>query len=273
MYTVKTKVTFGGKLSVLIILLALVQILSATITENETAPEQEIGIIEHLGEYVPLDLYFIDSNGDSVLLKDYVDKPTVVSLVYYNCPGICSPLLGGVVDVLDRMPLEPGKDYKVLTISFNPHETPAMGNAKKKNYFKAFQRREFPPQYWKWMTGDSLSIKKITDAFGFKYKKVGTEYVHAGALMVISPEGKISRYLRGIEFQPFDLKMAILEASEGRVGPTISKVLLYCFSYDPKGKQYTLNVMKIGGTIFLVMLVAFVAVLTIKSKTRSQKER
>ena len=232
-------------------------------------PDPEIGIVEHLGEYAPLDLHFRNESGDTILLRDFVNQPTVVSLVYFNCPGICSPLLGGVVDVLDRMSLKPGADYKAVTISFDPNDTPELAREKKRNYFKAFRHGPFPEEDWLWLTGDSASIKKFTDAVGFKYKKEGKEYIHAGALIVLASDGKISRYLRGIEFQPFDLKMAITEASQGRVGPTISKVLLYCFSYDPAGKRYAFNFMKVGGTIFLFFVVVFIGFLTIKGKKRT----
>jgi protein SCO1/2 len=232
-------------------------------------PDPEIGVVEHLGEFAPLDLHFQNENGDTVLLRDVVNTPTVVSLVYFNCPGLCSPLLGGVVDVLDRMSLKPGIDYKAVTISFDPTDTPELAREKKKNYFKAFKHGPFPEEDWLWLTGDSVSIKKFTDAVGFKYKKEGKQYIHAGALIVLSSEGKISRYLRGIEFQPFDLKMAITEASQGRVGPTISKVLLYCFSYDPAGKRYAFNFMKVGGTIFLFFVVVFIGFLTIRGKKKT----
>jgi protein SCO1/2 len=242
----------------------------ARLPEESSLPEPEIGIIEHLGEYAPLDLNFRDENGDTVLLSNIVDRPTVVSLVYFNCPGICSPLLSGVVDVLDRLDMKPGQDYKVLTISFDPTDTPELAKDKKRNYFKAFKRGPFPEEDWKWLTGDSVTIKKFTDAVGFKYKKEGRDFVHAGALILLGEDGKISRYLRGIQFQPFDLKMAITEASEGRVGPTISKVLLYCFSYDPAGKRYAFNFMKVGGTVFLFTLVLFIAFLTFKGRKKSK---
>jgi len=241
--------------------------------EQQLPPDPEIGIVEHLGEYAPLDLKFRNESGDTVLLRDFVTKPTVVSLVYFNCPGLCSPLLGGVVDVLDRMSLKPGADYKAVTISFDPTDTPELAREKKRNYFKAFKHGPFPEEDWLWLTGDSVSIKKFTDAVGFKYKKEGKQYIHAGALTVLSSDGKISRYLRGIEFQPFDLKMAITEASQGRVGPTISKVLLYCFSYDPAGKRYAFNFMKVGGTIFLFFVVVFIGLLTIKGKTKKNQTR
>jgi len=222
---------------------------------------------------VPLDLTFNDENGNPVVLKDLIDKPTVVSLVYFNCPGLCSPLLGGVVDVLDRMDLKPGKDYRAITISFDPTDTPELATAKKQNYFKAFRRGPFPEEDWTWLTGDSATIKKFTDAVGFKYKKEGDTYIHSGVLTVLSGKGKISRYLRGIEFQPFDLKMAITEASQGRTGPTISKLLLYCFSYDPAGKQYVFNFSKVVATGFLVFIVIFFAFLMLQGRVRTKKER
>jgi protein SCO1/2 len=240
----------------------------ADLQNNQQLQLQEIGILERLGEYAPLDLTFLDENGDTVILRDFIDKPAVISLVYFNCPGICSPLLSGMVDVLDRLDMKPGDDYEAITISFDPSDGPLLASEKKRNYFKAFQRGPFPPEDWKWLTGDSATIKTFTDGVGFKYKREGRDFVHAGGLIVLSSDGKISRYLRGIQFQPFDLKMAITEASQGRVGPTISKVLLYCFSYDPAGKRYAFNFMKVGGTIFLFMLVIFIAFLTIKKKTK-----
>ncbi len=242
-------------------------------TSEGLTPEPEIGLVEHLGEYVPLDLKFVNEQGDTVVLRDVIDKPTVVSLVYFNCPGICSPLLSGKVDVLDRLDMKPGVDYQALTISFDPTDTPKLARAKKRNYFKAFRRGPFPEDAWLWLTGDSASIKKFTDAVGFKYKKEGREFIHAGLLTVLSPTGKISRYLRGIEYQPFDLKMAILEASQGKTGPTISKLLLYCFSYDPAGKKYVFNFMRVFGTAFLVVLVLFVGFLTYQGNLRKKKVR
>lgn len=240
---------------------------------NQPATELEIGIDEKLGNFVPLDLQFINEEGELKTLKELIDKPTILSLVYYNCPGICSPMLSGEVDVLDIMDMEPGKDYRALTISFNPAEGPELAKDKKRNYFKAFRRRTFPEDAWVWMSGDSINITKLTNAVGFRYTKVGTEYAHAGALIVLSPEGKVARYLRGILFQPFDLKMAITEAAEGRVGPTISKLLLYCFSYDPEGRKYVFNITKVAATIFLVSLVVFVVWLTVKGNVKSKKVR
>lgn len=254
-----------------VIALLVSPVINADDSTTNQQPPLEIGIDEKLGDFVPLDLQFINENRDTVALRQLIDKPVVLSLVYFNCPGICSPMLGGMVDVLDRMDLKPGKDYEALTISFNPRETPDLAVKKKRNYFKAFRRGPFPEQDWHWMVGDSLNIKALTDAVGFRYKKVGSEYAHAGTLIVLSPSGKITRYLRGIEFQPFDLKMALTEAAEGRVGPTVSKLLLYCFSYDPAGKKYVFNFMKVFGTAFLIFLALFIGFLTYQGKKRTRK--
>ena len=226
----------------------------------------EIGIDEKLGEKVPLDAPLLDESGQTVTLKQLVgDKPFVLTLVYYRCPGICSPLLGGVAEVVDRMDLEPGKDYHVITISFDPRETPELAREKKVNYLEAVDR-EIPEDAWRFLTGTQESIDRITESVGFKYQKSGDDFVHSGAIMAISPDGKIARYLFGITYLPFDLKMALVEASQGRVGPTINKVLLYCFSYDPQGRTYALNILRVAGGLTTVVGLAFLAFLIITTR-------
>lgn len=270
-FSMKRKWSAMGMIVLLLLIGAGWQTAAGDVTTNPPVPKQEIGIVENLGGYAPLDLTFTDENGNPVVLKDIVNKPTIVSLVYFRCPGICSPLLAGEVDVLDRLDMKPGKDYEVVTISFDPTDTPELATKKKRNYFKSFRRGPFPENHWRWLTGDSASIKQFTDAVGFKYKKVDNDYIHAGALIVLGPDGKICRYLRGIEYQPFNLKMAITEAAKGKTGPTISKLLLYCFSYDPAGKKYVFNLTKVFGTAFLFSLVILIAFLTIQGRVRRKK--
>lgn len=233
-------------------------------------PPPEVGIDEHLGGYVPKDLVFLDEDGQPVRLGDMMDTPIILSLVYYRCPGICSPLLSGVVDVLEKMDLKPGKDYRVLTISFDPTETPDLAKHKKKNYFKAFTK-PFPEDAWRFMTGSEDSVKQITEAVGFRYKKEGKDFVHAATLVFLGTDGKISRYLSGITFLPFDVKMAVYEASHGRVGPTVNRVLLYCFSYDPEGKTYVFNLLKVTGTVTMLFALAFVLFLVITGRKRKKE--
>jgi len=216
----------------------------------------DVGVDEKLGDTVPLDVPFLDENGRKVLLKDLVDRPTVLSLVYFRCPGICGPLLGGISDVVDRLDLKAGTDYRVLTISFNPADTPELAIQKKSNYFKAFHK-DMPLDAWRFLTGTPESIAAITGAVGFKYEPAGSEFIHPATIMVLSPKGKIARYLYGVTFLPFDLKMALTEAAEGRVGATINKVLLFCFSYDPEGKTYVFNILKITGIVTLLVVGLF----------------
>ncbi|MBD3335812.1 MAG: SCO family protein [Candidatus Eisenbacteria bacterium] len=231
----------------------------------------EVGIDEHLGQHVPLDLTFQDEDGRTVRLGDLLDKPTILTLVYYRCPGICTPLLSGVVDVLEKVDLEPGKDYQVLTISFDPTEGPDLAERKKMNFMKAFHE-PFPEDAWRFMTGDSAAVAAITDAIGFRYKPQGKDFLHPGVLTVLSDQGKIARYLYGITFLPFDVKMALMEAAEGRTGPTVRRVLLYCFSYDPEGKTYVFNILKVVGTLMMVFAALFVAWLVITTRRARRRE-
>jgi len=232
----------------------------------------EIGIVERLGEKVPLDLTFLDEDGDTVQLKDFTDKPIILSLVYYTCPGICLPLLNGKSEVLDKVTLDPDKDFNVVTISFDPTETPDLAKNKKMNYLKTFNRT-FGEHNWHFLTGDEENIRKLTEAIGFYYKKEGEEFLHTAAIYILSPEGKITRYLYGVSFRPFDLKMAVMEGAEGRVGPTIAKVLLYCFSYDPEGQAYVFNILKVTGTMTLLVATLFVIWLVVTTRRYRGKEK
>jgi len=250
-----------------IILLFLIVLLKINASAEQPVTSSEIGIDERLGKHVPLDLSFSDEEGKPVTLRQLVNKPTIVSLVYYHCADICNPLLSEVVSVLDRLESEPGKDFSVLTISFDENDTPVVAAQKKNNYLTAFNKKKFPEKAWRFLTGDITNIRKFTNAVGFKFKREGAGFLHpASPLIVLSSDGKIIRYLYGIKFLPFDLKMAITEASEGRVGTTIGKALLFCYSYDPKGRKYALNILKIAGIIMLLFVITFFVYLTAKKK-------
>ncbi|MBN2173336.1 MAG: SCO family protein [Bacteroidales bacterium] len=229
---------------------------------------EELGIYEHLDNFIPNNLIFTDENYNSINLKNSIDKPTVIALVYYECPGICSPLLEGVADVISKAKMDLGKDYQVFTISFDPAEKPKLAKDKKTNYAKLVKGQDVQ-NGWTWFTGDSTNINSLLNSLGYKIKKAGEEFVHPAALIVLSPKGKITRYLHGTYFLPFDLKMAVVEASEGRSGPTINKVLQYCFSYDPEGKKYVFNITRISGTLILFIAVSmFVGLMFRKRKNK-----
>jgi protein SCO1/2 len=238
-------------------------------TDNTT--DVEVGIVEHLDEFLPKDIYLIDENNQRVCLTDLIDKPTIINWVYFRCPGICSPLMEGLANVMDASDLIPGKDYQVLTISFNPSETIDLGIRKKNNYLNLVHKKDVISQGWHFFVSDSASIVKGTNATGFKYKRTGKDFTHAASVCVVSPKGKITRYLNGIYFLPFDFKMAIIESQKGMSAPTISKIMQYCFSYDPIGKAYVLNVTKITGTLILFIALLFFLVLIFKPKRKINK--
>lgn len=223
----------------------------------------EVGIDEQLGKTIPLQEYFVDENGNKVLLKDLFTKPTVFAFVYYNCPGICSPLLMELTDVINKTDLVIGVDFNIVVISMDETETPSDALTKKKTFFQAFNKT-VPPESWKFLTGDSTTIKKVADGAGFYFKRQGIDFLHTGAFIFVDNKGKICRYLfpsytdkRGFGILPFDFKMAVLETSEGKVSPTMAKVLQLCFRYDPEGKTYVLNLTQIfgAGILFLVFLL------------------
>lgn len=230
-----------------------------------------IGINEHLGEVIDLNYTLVDEKGNTVNLMQFVDRPTILNFVYYNCPGICTPLLAGLQEVIDRVDMEPGVDFKILTVSINKDETPELALQKKRNYMKGIKRK-IPDEAWLWMTADSANIAGITDEVGFNFQRTGDDFAHPAALIMLSPEGKIARYLYGIMFNQFDLKMAIIEASEGRVGPTIAKVIKFCFSYDPEGRKYVFNFLKVAASVIILFVVVFVAVISLKSTKNRKKE-
>lgn len=238
----------------------------------QSGGSEQIGIYEHLDETIPDNIMLLNNDSVLVNLKSLINKPTVISFVYYNCPGICSPLLDGLAEVIDRAEMNLGTDYQVITISFNPTDGPSLGKAKKANYVAQI-KRQVDAENWMWFTGDSANIAAITDAMGFKYKREGKEFVHAASIMVVSPHGKITRYLHGTYFLPFDLKMAIIEANEERSGPTINKVLKYCFSYDAEGKKYVFNTTKITGTVVLSGALLLFLVLAFKPRKNDQIEQ
>jgi len=230
-----------------------------------------IGIDEKLGQFIPLDLTFYDENGNPVSLRQLIHAPIILAPVFYRCPNVCSFLLFNLTGVINRLPSEPGKEYQVLTFSFDETEKPDLALEKKKMYLKMIEK-PFPKDAWKFLTGDKENIHKLTDAIGFHFKKQGKDFLHPVSLVILSPDGKITRYMYGTEFLPFDLKMALLEASEGRVGPTLSKVLRFCFSYDPKGRKYVFNTLKVTGIVTLLFALSLILFLVFKGKKKPIKE-
>lgn len=229
--------------------------------------KEKIGFFEKTGNYANLNLEFKDENGQKVLLKKLVDKPTIILLVYYRCPGICNPLLTSMGEVIDNLDLEAGKEYRIISISFDETDTYKIAAEKKKNYLAGL-KKSIPEWSWKFLTGDSDSIKNFTESVGFYFKREGKEFIHPTGLIILSPNGKITRYLFGISFLPFDLKMSLLEASEGKVGSPVNRILRFCFSYEPKGRKYAFNFLRIFGIGMVLIAVSLFIFLISKSKDK-----
>lgn len=235
-------------------------------SQSQVDQSPEVGVFEHLDETLPLDLKFVNENNKTVTLRDLINKPTILSFVYFDCPGLCSPLLDGVGDVIKRTNLELGKDYQVITISFNFRDTPEKAKQKKERFVEKYSNGK--GDGWIFLTTDSLTIFKITDAAGFKTKAVGLDFIHPSAIIAISPKGKITRYLYGINYLPLDFKMAIIEANKGQSRPTIQRLMQICYSYDPENKHFTLDILKITASIIIFILLILVITLFIKRKIK-----
>ena len=231
------------------------------------SPELEIGLVEHLDEYIPDNIMVIDTNGKPQNLKSLINKPTVLMWVYYRCPGICSPLMTSVAETIEKSDLILGKDYQVITISFDYTEGSDLAIKKRKNYLNLI-KRPIDQSGWQFYTADSLNIAQGTEATGFRFKKTGNDFMHSATLIMLSPDAKITRYLQGTYFLPFEFKLALVEASQGKSGPTIFKVLQFCYSYDPAGQQYVLNVTKVAGTFILGVALIVFLILILKPRKK-----
>ena len=237
----------------------------------------QLGINEKLGTMVPLDLTFLNEKGESKTLKELMNgKPTMISLNYFRCAGICTPQLADMAKMLGRLDLAENIDYKAITISFAEDETPELAAAKRKTHLNTI-KRDYVADAWHFVIGENNSSAKIAKAVGFSYEKSVSpagiiDYVHPAALIMLSPEGKVTRYLNGIEQLPFDVKMALMEAGEGKMGPTIAKNLLYCFAYEPKSKTYIFQWEKVAATVMFAIMFGFFIYL-VKTSRRDDDHR
>jgi protein SCO1/2 len=234
-----------------------------------SAPPVEIGFLEKQGQYVALDTRLINEKGDTVVLRDIIDKPTILNLVYFRCPGTCSPLMWGVSKFIDEVDLEMGKDYQVLTISFDPTEDIELGIKKKANYVSSLKHKE-RGDHWYFFVSDSANIAQLCESVGFHYRWINSAYVHPTGLMALAADGKITRYLRGMEFLPFDIKITMVEAADGKIGPSINRLLAIC--YDQKGNDFVFNVLKVSGIVIAFFIVVIFLILFISKKPTKKEE-
>lgn len=204
----------------------------------------DVGLDQHLGDQIPLDLVFTDEHGKEVALRHYFhDRPVILACVYYRCPMLCTQVLNGLLEAAQGMSLRMGSDYTVLALSIDPRETTAMAAAKKRNYARSYQR-EGAESGWHFLTGNEASIAALTTAVGFRYRydAATDQYAHASGIVVLTPAGKISRYFYGIDFPPRDLRFALIESSHRRIGNAVDQVLLLCYHYDPTIGRYGLAI-------------------------------
>jgi len=267
-YTLKKNSVFSSFLS---------QFFAVMLFCSALCANEKLGEEEHLGSYVPLDIPFLDETGKQVTFRQLMDgKPIILTLNYYVCPALCTFQLQDLAKNLEKVKLTENKDYKVITLSFDPVETPKDAAHKKSELMAPLTH--FDTKAWTFLTGSEADISQVTQSVGFHYEKqmghhgMMVEYIHPAVLIALSPEGKITRYLNGIKQLPFDIQMAMMEASQGTVRPTIAKTLLFCFSFDSVAKTYVLATEKIVAVVLSLLLGGFFLYLVLTGRKKDSSE-
>ncbi len=261
-----------------LLLLAALFLLGGSVRADSSLPSilQKVDFEQRLNEQVPLDLVFKDEGGRSVTLAEYFHgKPVVLVLAYFRCPMLCTEVLNGMVRAMLDIPYDAGKEYEVLTVSFDARETPPLATAKKKTYVERYGRPGGAAG-WHFLTGQEDAIKKLADAVGFHftYDPRHDQFAHPSGIIVITPQGKVSRYLYGIDYSPRDLKLALMEASHNKIGSRLERaVLFFCFHYDPEDGRYgpiIMNFVRAGGVLTMLALGTFVFVMWRQERRRAE---
>jgi protein SCO1/2 len=234
-------------------------------TSYKPAILRGVGIDQKMGAQAPLDLPFFDENGKEVKLGQYFGKPVILALVYYSCPSLCNMVLDGTVRAVAGLKATAGKDFDVVAVSFDPRETPEMAREKKATILKEYNRPG-TENGWHFLTADESASKALAEAVGFHYSydSMANQYVHAAAIILLTPEGKVNRYFYGIAYEPRDVRLGLDEASEGKIGSLTDAVLLYCCHYDPSTGKYGLaimNVLRLAGFLTVLALAGFMIVM------------
>ncbi|HOQ47216.1 MAG TPA: SCO family protein [Bryobacteraceae bacterium] len=255
------------------LLAAFLAIAAATglYAEQVVPPQlQGVGIDEKLGQQIDLSLTFTAENGQPVALGEFFNKgkPVILDLVYYSCPMLCTLVLNGQTTALENIPATVGKDFDVVTISIDPTETFELARQKREAYLAQYRRASTG---WHFLVDRDGNVKKLADQVGFRYRydEQRQQYAHAAAIMLLTPEGKVSRYLYGIKFNPRDVRLALAEAAQSKFSLSVDRVLLYCFQYDPDAQGYVLfarNLMKAGGAVTVLGIVTMVLLLRRREK-------
>jgi protein SCO1/2 len=249
---------------------------------------QGVGLDQHLNWQVPPDATFRDETGRIVRLANYFgQRPVVLLLVYYQCPMLCTEVLNGATSALRAVTFNAGREFDVVAISIDPRETPQLAAEKKQRYVKSYignpnqpltQNRAGTESGWHFLTGDEAQVHAVAAAVGFRYRYDAPtqQFVHPAAIMVLTPQGRVSHYFYGVEYAARDLRLALVEASAGRIGSAVDQVLLFCYHYDPKQGRYTplvLNLVRAGGVLTLAFLGTFIGVMLRREKQQASKQR
>jgi len=241
----------------------------ASSQKNSFLPD--VGIDQKIGDQLPLDLVFTNEAGEKVKLSSFFKgKPVIITPVYYSCPMLCSLILNGVLQTLKELSFTAGKDFEVVTFSFKPEDTAAIAAAKKETYLNSYGRPE-ARDGWHFLTADAETIGKMTKALGFRYEydKVSGEYAHGAALMVATPEGKLSHYFSGVRFAPVDIRLSLVEASKNRLGSILDMAILLCYHYDPAVGKYgfaIMNALRLTGIVTITLMIGFITTSLRKEK-------
>jgi protein SCO1/2 len=231
-----------------------------------------IGITEHLGAKIPLDATFRDEDGKPVTLGQLITGPTIILPVYYGCANVCYNLQQGLARVLPTIKSKAGVEYRVISVSFDEHDQPELA-AKFKRVYLGAMHAPFPPEAWRFLTGDSVAIQKLTNAAGYGFQRRGRDFLHPAASFIVTADGTIVRYLYGSTFLAKDLTLALIEARNGVSGVTIRKMVDYCFSFDPGQQTYVFNLLRVSATVVILCTGGFLAFLIFGGKRRDKKNR
>ena len=253
----------------------------ATAQQKADQPVEQlegVEVTEYLGAQVPLDLTFQDEDGNVVALQDYFDgeRPVILTLNYYACPMLCTLQLNGLIDGLKKMEWTPGQEFEIVTVSINPTETPRMARLKKQNYIKEYERPSAAAG-WHFLVGEKPNIEALAEplGFGYRYDEKSNQYAHAAVTYIVTPDGRISRYLYGIVYDPQTLRLSLVEAADGEVGSSMDQILLACFHFDPDAGRYSLaafNVMRTGGLLVMLVLGITLGAHWMRERGRGRRE-
>ena len=238
-----------------------------TVSTDAVPQLRDVTFKQRLNERLPLDAPFKDEHGQAVTLGQYFTsgKPVILAFVYYSCPMLCMQVMNGLSSVLKVTPFTAGQDFEVVLISFDARDTPATAAGKERAHLEYWSRQADAPS-WHLLTGDETTIRRVTSAAGFTYQwdeRTG-QFAHVSGVLVVTPEGRLSRYFYGVEYSPKEMRMALVESGEGKIGSAIDELLLYCFHYDPESGRYGLvvmNLVRLGGVLTMLFIGGFILIM------------